>query len=142
MIICSPAVFFKQTYLPFLVKDVAMELAVPLFGLAVGYKVHHGLFSRRVTRHHYVSFLGGVGQGVWLSHTALSQRTEVHITIIRTSQYRAAIVANDPQKWLLAINALFVVVSGIIKQKTGEKYFNYFLYFCRKNSSLYSRVLL
>ena len=106
LVCCSRAVF-EQTYLPFLVKDAAMELAVPLFGLAVGYKVHHGLFSRRVTRHHYVSFLG-VGQGVWLSHTALSQRTEVHITIIRTSQYRAAIVANDPQKWLLAINAAFL----------------------------------
>ena len=46
LVCCSRAVF-EQTYLPFLVKDVAMELAVPLFGLAVGYKVHHGLFSRR-----------------------------------------------------------------------------------------------
>ena len=72
------------------------------------------------------------------THSIVSEYSGTHNN---KSQYRAAIVANDPQKWLLAINAVFVVVSGIVKWKTAKNT-NYFLYFCRKNSSLYSRVLL
>ena len=56
-------------YLPLVVQDRSIQLAVPLLGLAVWREVNHCFLPRGMAGHDHISLLMGVEIGCGLDHT-------------------------------------------------------------------------